>query len=86
MTQSQLAEKSQLSIGMIGQIETSVSFPSISNIEKIAKALSIQPYQLFMKEDDRISFKTNEIEDFIGEIRTAITPFILDKEKKDIIY
>lgn len=80
MTQSGLAEASDLSVGMIGQIESGAVMPSFISIDKLARALSVSPYQLFMDRSDHLNFRENEVSEFMGEIRSAIDPFI-DRSK-----
>lgn len=52
ISQMKLAELSETSTSYIGEIEIGKKFPSIEMIQKIAAALQIAPYQLFMTESD----------------------------------
>jgi len=47
-----LAEHCDSSTGYIGQIEIGNKFPSIEMIDKMAAALNIKPYMLFLDEAD----------------------------------
>lgn len=47
LTQEELAEKVNLSTGMIGQIERGETMPSIESLDAIIKELSIDPRSLF---------------------------------------
>ena len=47
-----LAEKCGTSTSYIGQIEIGNRFPSLNMIEKIAEALQISPYLLFIDESN----------------------------------
>lgn len=47
LTQEALAEKVNLSTGMIGQIERGETMPSIENLDAIIKELGIDPRALF---------------------------------------
>ncbi len=47
LTQYQLAEKCELSQNYLQSIETARKFPSVDVLERIAKELDIQAYQLF---------------------------------------
>lgn len=47
ITQEELAEKVNLSTGMIGQIERSESMPSIENLDALINELDIDPRSLF---------------------------------------
>lgn len=47
LTQEELAEKVNLSTGMIGQIEREETMPSIESLDAIIKELGIDPRSLF---------------------------------------
>ena len=47
LTQERLAEKVNLSTGMIGQIERGETMPSIESLDAIIKELNIDPRSLF---------------------------------------
>ncbi len=47
-----LAEISDLSTSFITEIENGNKFPSTKNIEKIATALSVKPYILFIDDEN----------------------------------
>jgi len=51
-SQMRLAELCNTSTNYIGEIEIGKKFPSIELIQKIASALDVAPYKLFMTEDD----------------------------------
>lgn len=51
LTQQQLAERVGSSTSFIGEIEIRRKFPSPANIERIASALGMQPYELFIDEN-----------------------------------
>ena len=52
LSQMKLAEKCNTATSYIGEIEIGRKFPSIVMIEKIAAALSIKPYRLFLDTTD----------------------------------
>ncbi|NLK45082.1 MAG: helix-turn-helix transcriptional regulator [Treponema sp.] len=52
LSQMALAEKCGTSTSYIGEIEIGKKFPSVEMIQKIATALEIPPYKLFMEESD----------------------------------
>ena len=52
LSQMALAEKCGTSTSYIGEIEIGKKFPSVDMIQKIAVALGIAPYRLFMEEND----------------------------------
>ena len=45
-----LAEKCGSAASYIGEIETGRKFPSVEMVDKIARALNVEPYQLFREE------------------------------------
>lgn len=51
-SQMTLAERANLSVGFIGDIESGKKFPSVNSIQKIVDSLEIQPYELFIDVDD----------------------------------
>ena len=72
--QSELAQKTGLSITYIAEIETSRKSPSLKVLVDIAKALSVAPYRLLMdsenEEPERWDNYLNELEsDFIKLMR-----------------
>lgn len=52
ISQSTLAERAELSSGYIGEIESGRKFPSIDNVERLARALEVPPYRLYMSDGD----------------------------------
>ena len=52
VSQMALAEKCETSPSYIGEIEIGKKFPSVEMIQKIADALDIAPYRLFMESCD----------------------------------
>ena len=57
ITQEKLAEYAKTDTSYIGQIEVNIATPSLKMVEKIAKALNIEPFRLFVDDKDR---KNNE--------------------------
>lgn len=47
LTQTELAERCDLSLDMIGRIERATIAPSLETIAKLADVLSVPPYVLF---------------------------------------
>ena len=52
LSQMALAEKCGTSTSYIGEIEIGKKFPSVEMVQKIANALNVQPYKLYMEEND----------------------------------
>ena len=80
ITQEKLAEACDTDTAYIGQIETKKRFPSINFIERIAKALEIEPYILFKNESitnaDQ-SLKINQLKnEFLNLIEEDVKIFL----------
>jgi len=52
LTQEQLAEKAGVSSHYVAMVETCKTFPKPEMLERFAKTLGIEPYQLFAVEND----------------------------------
>ncbi len=52
-SQMKLAELCGVSTSFIGEIEIGRKFPSASTLQKISKALSMKPYELFLDSEDK---------------------------------
>lgn len=48
LTQEQLSELTEIGASSISKIESGIYHPSDENLERIAKALSVEPYKLYM--------------------------------------
>ena len=48
LTQEQLAELTDIGASSISKIESGIYHPTDENLERIAKALSVEPYKLYM--------------------------------------
>ena len=48
MTQEQLAEIIDIGASSLSKIEIGMNYPTYDNLEKIAKSLNFEPYQLFL--------------------------------------
>jgi transcriptional regulator with XRE-family HTH domain len=60
VSQMILAELCDTSTSYIGEIEIGKKFPSIEMIERIAGALKVDAYRLFMEETDEENISTDE--------------------------
>jgi len=85
-SQAKLAEKAGISTQHIGMIETKIKFPSSAMIEKLAKALKIDPAELFYREIDpktmRINVEMAVIEDFGEAFGKLVNDFVTKKLKE----
>jgi transcriptional regulator with XRE-family HTH domain len=52
MSQRQLAEYAGVPASFIGSVELGRAFPGAERLDRIAAALGLQPFQLFLDEDD----------------------------------
>ncbi len=60
ISQNKLAEYVDISDGMIAQIETGVTSPSLKTIEKLAKAFNMRPYEFLLAPEDKKPFNKKE--------------------------
>ena len=85
LSQMKLAELSDLSTSFIAEIEGGKKFPSSASIEKIAKALSLRPYQLFLDEEDRREVDVvGRIAKLTRELKTSVSANIEETTRKII--
>lgn len=77
LSQMNLADKVGTSTSYLGEIEIGKKFPSVEMIQKIADALNIPPFKLFMTEDDfyKKRFSKEESENLIQEISETVKKF-----------
>ena len=66
-TQAMLAEKCELSLNYIQYIENRKRFPSEEVMEKIAIALNIEPYQLFLVNDTWKSHLLDKVNEAVSQ-------------------
>ena len=85
-SQAKLAEKTGTSTQYIGMIETKIKFPSSETLHKLAKALGIDPAELFYKEIDPKTTMRNArkavIEDFGEAFCRLISGFVAEKVRE----
>ena len=78
ISQMILAEHCGTSTSYIGEIEIGKKFPSVEMIQKIADALKVQPYKLFMDESDvyiaTLSPKAKE--ELIAKVQQSVASII----------
>ena len=68
VTQEQLAEQAGTSTNYLGSIETGKKYPSPQMIDKLAKALDINPLELFKKESPNMQSIKQSLEEKIQEV------------------
>lgn len=81
ISQEKLAEASNTATSYIGLMEIYKNVPKLSTIEKIAKALNVDPLDLF-KDNNK---NPSEMESEIQNKKRAIL-FFLEKEIDDILH
>ena len=77
LTQEQLAEKAQTSTNYLGSIETGKKYPSPQMMDKLAKALDINPLELFKKESPNIQSIKRSLEEKIQEVLNDVLKSLL---------
>jgi transcriptional regulator with XRE-family HTH domain len=63
-----LAELCDISPNYIGQIETGRRFPLLSLIEKIGRALDVEPYRFFIEESGKNNTELDEAIDLLSKL------------------
>lgn len=76
LTQAQLAEKTDLSVGFIGDIETGRTSPSFHNIEGISAALQIHPFELFIPIEETIDIRQTRMDTMLIEVKEVLEKYI----------
>jgi transcriptional regulator with XRE-family HTH domain len=77
ISQMKLAELCDTATNYIGEIEIGRRFPSLPLIEKIGRALAVEPYRFFMEEPDSASPALEEA--------VALLSTLSDKTRLNII-
>jgi transcriptional regulator with XRE-family HTH domain len=60
-SQMKLAELCKVSTSFIGEIELGRKFPSAETLQKLADALGLKPFQLFLEEADWRRFEKRKV-------------------------
>lgn len=61
LSQVKLAEKCRFSTSFLGEIEIGRKFPSPKNLQVLAEALGLKPYQLFFDQTDWKEFERFQV-------------------------
>ncbi|MCK8600146.1 helix-turn-helix domain-containing protein [Desulfoferrobacter suflitae] len=79
LTQTQLAEKANLSVKHLGEFERGRGNPTFATIENLAEALHVSPVEMFAYDQERLSAE---------EIRTEIHEMIdtIDDERCRLVH
>jgi transcriptional regulator with XRE-family HTH domain len=68
ISQMKLAEMLNTSTSYIGEIEINNRVPSMAMVERIAKALKIEPYRLFMDDKSRKGVKIQKTNQYLDNL------------------
>jgi len=77
-TQAQLAEKVKVTPNYIGMLEMGRNFPTTDLIERIAKALNIEMYELFVESLSPAKELEKLRNDIMIEIKKTITKTVIE--------
>ena len=75
-SQMVLAEKCDTAASYIGEIEIGRKFPSVEMIEKIAEALNIEAYRLFINE---VNYDASETPDYLAALPVRVRLDLIDR-------
>jgi transcriptional regulator with XRE-family HTH domain len=76
LTQAQLAEKVDVSTHHIGMLELRRNYPTFDLIERLADALNIEMYELFVEPDSSTGELERLRQDIKGDMRFLLEEFI----------
>lgn len=85
VSQQELAARSGVPAGAIGSFELQRSFPSAEKIDRLAAALGMEPFQLFLDEKDASTDdKYASMVTLADELRSRIDGTIADTLKRHL--
>ncbi|MDR0454997.1 MAG: helix-turn-helix transcriptional regulator [Deferribacteraceae bacterium] len=88
LSQMKLAEMINTSASYIGEIEINRKVPSLEMVEKIANALNVEPFRLFIDDDDRSIGGTPTADNYLKSLtkgeRDDLAKRILFKISNDV--
>lgn len=68
-SQAELAERAELSVSYVGDIEAAVKWPAAEKIDQLARAFQVRPYQLFLNPTETRDYQAwLERRDLVAEI------------------
>ena len=78
LSQMALEERCKSAASYIGEIEIGKKFPSVEMIQKIAKALGVPPYKLFMEKDDIYiaNLSPDKKQELIAKLQQAVADIV----------
>ena len=88
ISQMKLAEMVDTSTSYIGEIEINSRVPSLAMVERIAKALNIEPFRLFLEDEGWTSDDTQETDNYLENLSTkqrqALTKRIVNHISREV--
>ncbi|MCL2373736.1 MAG: helix-turn-helix domain-containing protein [Treponema sp.] len=75
-SQADLAEKANISIAFLSNIERGVKWPYPDTIVKIAKALKVEEFELFRQNEGKIDDTATLIDRFVMDISISVSDSI----------
>ena len=84
ISQMKLAEMLDTSTSYIGEIEINKRVPSMDMVERIARALKIEPFRLFVDDTERKRKETHEADNYLLSLSTTERQELADQIKKQI--
>ena len=78
-TQERLAEILNTATSYIGEIEINNGNPSMEMVEKIANALDIEPFRLFVDDNERIKNEPSVAENYLEGLTTIERQDLLER-------
>ena len=79
LTQEKLAEILGTATSYIGEIEINTGNPSMDMVERIAKALNIEPFRLFVDDNDRKSSEPYISDNYLEGLTTIERQDLLNR-------
>ena len=74
LSQAALAERCNISTSFVGEMEIGRKFPSPKNLQGLADALGLKPYQLFFDHSDWKDFdRFHTLSQFSSTLKTRLT-------------
>ena len=84
-SQMKLAELCGVSTSFLGEIELGRKFPSAATLQKLADALGLRPFQLFLEEEEWATFeKYNVLTTLFRELRERLDEEVTETFQKYI--
>jgi transcriptional regulator with XRE-family HTH domain len=78
LTQEKLAEIIDTATSYIGGLEINIGTPSMEMVEKIAKARDIEPFRLFVNDNERLK-NEDDVSDYLESLTTIERQNLLER-------